>query len=153
MMRTIVVCTALVAAPALAGTTTGMMPVSLRVEPACRVEASALAFAGPAGHTMDAQSPVSILCTTETNVSVSLDNGRNARGGTRQLADGAGRLVPYAIYADAAHSRLWSAAAAPVAGTVGSGGEWRLTAFGRVEGADAMVAGTYHDTVTVTVSF
>lgn len=142
-----------VAGPARAQGASAAMPVSLRVEQSCRVEASPLAFAGESGAVLAAQSEVAVACTADTGVSVALDDGRNAAGSTRRLADSTGTFVPYAIFVDSAGTRAWGAGEAAVTGTVAGGADLRLTAYGRVETDRLLAAGTYRDTVTVTVSF
>ena len=141
------------AGPAHAQSASASMPVSLRVEQSCRVEASPLAFAGDAGASLAAQSEVAVACTADTGVSVALDDGRNAVGATRRLADENGTSVPYAIFVDPAGTRAWGTGEAAVTGNVASGEDFRLTAYGRVETDRLLAAGTYRDTVTVTVSF
>jgi len=141
-----------VAGPARAQVASAAMPVSLTVEQSCRVQASPLTFAGESGAILAAQSEVAVACTADTGVSVALDDGRNAAGSTRRLADETGTFVPYAIFVDSAGTRAWGAGEAAVTGTVGTGADLRLTAYGRVE-TGRLPAGTYRDTVTVTITF
>ncbi len=142
-----------VAGPAHAQGTSAAIPVSLSVEQSCRVQASPLAFSGTSGTILAAQSEVAVGCTADTGVSVALDDGRNAVGATRRLADETGGFVPYAIFVDSAGTRAWGAGEAAVTGTVAGGADLRLTAYGRVATDRLPAAGTYRDTVTVTVSF
>lgn len=141
------------AGPAHAQGASAAMPVSLTIEQSCRVEASPLAFVGKSGAVLAAQSEVAVACTADTGVSVALDDGRNAADSTRRLTDDAGAFVPYAIFVDSAGTRAWGAGEAAVTGTVAGGADLRLTAYGRVETDRLLAAGTYRDTVTVTITF
>lgn len=125
--------------------------VSLVVEPACRVSATPMAFAGRAGEPMDAASQIEVACNDQTPVAVRLDAGRNADGAERRLA-GDGGHVAYAVYSDAARSLRWDAGQVS-AGTAGAV-PLALGAYGRIDGAATPAAlGRYSDTITVTVEF
>lgn len=127
------------------------MQVSLTVRPACTVEASPLAFDGVEGSTIDAESRIAVTCNTDTAVSIALDTGANGTGTQRRLAGPAG-YVPYEIFAEAARRTPWDPGT-PVPAVV-EGGALHLVAYGRVEpGATYGLAGSFTDTVTVTVDF
>lgn len=138
-------------APAWAETASSTFEVSLVVEPACRVSATPMAFAGRAGEAMDASSQIMVACNGETPVAVRLDAGRNAAGNERRLA-GEGGHVEYAIYSDSGRSLEWSAGEVQ-AGTAGAT-PLMLAAYGRIDAAATLDAlGRYSDTITVTVDF
>lgn len=127
------------------------MRVSLDVRPACTVDASPLVFEGLEGSAIEAESRIAVSCTIDTPVSIGLDTGANAAGTQRRLAGASGH-VPYAIYLDPARRRPWDAHA-PIGMPV-EGGSLQLVAYGRVEpGATYGAAGSFTDTVTVTVDF
>jgi spore coat protein U-like protein len=137
--------------PALAEQASATMRVSLTVRPACKVEASPLAFDGFEGSAIEAESRIAVSCNTDTAVSVALDTGTNGAGAQRRLSGASGH-VPYAIYADAARRLPWDAQT-PVGAAV-AGGALQLVAYGRVEpGATDGAVGSFTDTVTVTVDF
>ncbi|MGX7951210.1 Csu type fimbrial protein [Tsuneonella sp. HG249] len=148
------------ATPALAGTATNNMPVSVNVLNSCTVAATPMAFGSPTaigGVDIDTTSTVSLVCTNGANYDVALDAGANASGTQRRMSNGA--TVPvyvnYGIYKDAARSTTWgSAIGATQAGNAGTSGLVSLTAYGRIPSTAASVgAGSYTDTVTVTVTF
>jgi spore coat protein U-like protein len=128
--------------------------VSLTVEPGCSVAAGPLAFVAHAGEGATARSQVDVLCNQDTGVSVTLDDGRNAARGVRHLAGSDGGRVAYEIYSDAAHMRRWGAGADAVAAAVAGAVGLQLVAYGVIVAPDtAGAAGSYSDTVTVTVDF
>ena len=142
---------AIVPSAAGAGQTSASMQVTLTVQPTCRVSASPLAFAGEAGHAIEAEARIAVDCNGDIPVAVSLDGGTHLAGGERRLA-GEGRYVPYTLYSDAGRRFAW-AAGHPLMATARDG-RIELAAYGRVE-ADAAVepGGTYEDTIAITVDF
>lgn len=148
------------AAPALAGTATNNMPVSVNVLNSCTVSATPMAFGSPTsigGVDIDTTSTVSMTCTNGANYDVALDAGLNASGTQRRMSNGATTpaYVNYGIFKDAARTTTWgSAVGATQSGNAGTSGLVSLTAYGRIPSTAASVgAGSYTDTVTVTVTF
>ncbi|MCU1748846.1 spore coat U domain-containing protein [Pseudomonas sp. 6D_7.1_Bac1] len=98
---------------------------------------------------------LSILCSSGTTPSVTVSAGSHdglSTGGTRALADGAGNFVPYDLYTDSGHTTLLAiggvinlAASTGVAQTV--------NIYGKAVGKAGLPAGTYTDTVTVSLTF
>ena len=82
-----------------------------------------------------------------------LDNGQHATGTTRRL-QGPGGFVTYELYRNATRTQRWGATLNndTVAGS-GNGGNQALTVYGRVPGQTTPSAGTYNDTITVTVTY
>ncbi|MCT2559767.1 spore coat U domain-containing protein [Tsuneonella sp. YG55] len=140
------------AAPAWAGQVSATMPVTLTVQPACRVSATPMAFAGTGGATIDAESRIAVDCNGDIPLSITLDGGAHAAGGERRLASGGGGYVSYVLYSDAGRRMPWLPGQ-PVAATA-RGGRLEMAAYGRVDpsatrGAD----GEYADIVAITVEF
>ena len=141
------------AAPAAAqsGVATAQIEVSLVVEPACRVTADPLSFHGTVGRTIDAEAGIAVTCNGETAVAVRIDAGSNPIGAERRMQGDRG-YVSYAVYSDPGRAQRWDAGR-PVAGVVRDG-RLQLTAYGRVEPvASLAAAGSYSDTIAVTVDF
>ncbi|MGX7953052.1 Csu type fimbrial protein [Tsuneonella sp. HG249] len=137
--------------PVTAESASSTIAVSLVVEPSCGVSATPAAFAGRTGEPMDAVSRIEVSCNDVTPVEVRLDRGLNGDGANRRLAGDAG-YVSYAIYSDAARSLAWHPG---LAQTAQAGfGSLSLSAYGRIDaGATRQAAGSYRDTITVTVDF
>jgi spore coat protein U-like protein len=107
----------------------------------------------------------SINCTRgDTNLSVAVDGGLNYANATpfgdRAMIDGSGKYLTYQLYEDGAHATAW-----PFATSGGAGSPVTLTAGGILSantialygviphGQIAADAGTYSDTIHVTVNY
>lgn len=148
----------LISGTAQAGVSTSSMPVSATILENCTVVATPLVFTPPQGGTaaVDSTSTITLACTPNADFDVALNAGANAIGGARHMKIAAGtELLPYEIYQDSAHTQIWGSNAGTNTrqGTAPTGAA-TFTAFGRIA-ADrpAVSAGTYADTVTVTVTF
>lgn len=153
---------AVAATPALAGTATNTLPVEVNVINSCTISATPMNFGSPTSigtANIDRTSTVSLVCTNGAAYDVAMDPGLNASGTQRRMSDGGGTpvYVPYAIYRDTSYTAAaeWTSGTGnTVSGTAGASGLVSLTAYGRIPAtAPSVVAGTYRDTVTVTVTF
>lgn len=142
-----------------AQTTQTTMDVSATVVKACVVSATNLAFGDydpTATIPSDATSSVTVTCTPGTSFSVGLNAGTTS-GSTvtnRRMASGGNRLS-YVLYSDAARTTNWGntpGSDTPAAVTAISS-PTVLTVYGRVPALQAVAAGSYTDTVTITVSY
>lgn len=147
---------ATVSTPALAGTATGTVDVSLSVSSACSVTAEPLAFGTVSAFdtAIDASSPTSVKCTPNASYTVYLDYGVNAGVGTQRKLKSttSATTVTYNLYSDSARTEVWGGALAGVTGS-GSGSDQPMTIYGQVPVQTAVGAGDYKDTVTVTVNY
>lgn len=150
---------ALISVPAYAETDDTTMPVTAEVLDACEVSATPMAFGTIpvlGSQDIDAQATISLLCTVGANYDVAMDTGLNAAGAQRNLgnADGATDVIPYEIYSDASFSAVWGSTSGNTVGGIATTGTVDITAYGRIPvSAAPVVAGSYEDTVTVTVTF
>jgi spore coat protein U-like protein len=137
------------------------MPVQVNVINSCTVAATPMNFGAPTAigtANIDRTSNVSLVCTNGATYDVALDLGLHAGAGSqRRMSNGAATpvYVPYGIYRDSAYTSEWTAAAGnTVTGVTPASGVVSLTAYGRIPvSAPSVGAGTYQDTVTVTVTF
>lgn len=143
---------ALAATPALAASTSTTFTVSATVVASCSVSASNLAFGSYTGTAnVDQTSTISVTCTNGTDYSVALNDGANASGSTRRMVNGGTNYLTYEMYSNAGRTTVWNAAS-PVAGT-GNGSAQSITLYGRVPSGQNVPAGSYSDTVQVTVTY
>ena len=120
----------------------------------CSVSAAPMNF-GTAGVLLgnaDASSTISVHCTNGVPWQVGLGNGNHASGNTRRMA-GAGGFVAYELYRDGARTQRWGSAAGTTVLGTGTGGAQSLTAYGRVAAQATPAAGTYTDTIVVSVTY
>lgn len=150
---------ALAPVSAMAATATDTMAVSATVQSACIVSVSPLAFGAynptAAGNT-DATTTVSVTCTSGTSYTVGLSagNGSGATVANRKMTNGSNTLN-YALYRDASRTAIWGntpgtdTPASAVAGASAAA----LTVYGRISASQNVPAGTYTDSITVTVNY
>jgi len=152
----------------MAGSASSSFAVTATVVAACKINsASAIAFGNydpavaNATASKDAQGTVQIVCTKSAVAVVSMDQGINPGTGStcsapsRQMNSGTSKLA-YGIYQDLAHGTPWGC----TSGTntlqftaTGAATPNNFTTFGSVPGGQDLPAGSYSDTVTVSVTF
>ncbi|HVV97760.1 MAG TPA: spore coat U domain-containing protein [Rhodanobacteraceae bacterium] len=121
----------------------------------CSVSATTLDF-GTVGvllANVDGTSTVSVQCANGVAYQVGLNDGQHASGNTRRMQGPAG-LVSYELYRNSARTQRWGNTlnSDTVIGS-GTGGTQNLTVYGRVPTQTTPSAGTYNDTITVTVTY
>jgi spore coat protein U-like protein len=129
--------------------------VTATVTSQCSVSASTLDF-GSVGLLLantDGTSTVTVQCASGAAYQVGLDNGQHATGTTRRM-QGPGGLVTYELYRNTTRTQRWGSTlnTDTVTGT-GNGANQTLTVYGRVPNQTTPSAGTYNDTITVTVTY
>ncbi|SEK61340.1 Spore coat protein U (SCPU) domain-containing protein [Roseateles sp. YR242] len=143
-------------------TTSGTLTVGATILVACNVAGGTLNFgstidplqsSGP----IDASTNLSVTCTNTTPYSVALSAGANAGGlnafSARAMKSGTNSL-PYQLYLDAAHSKVWgNGTNSSVHTGTGTGTQQSLTVYGRLPTVANAVPGDYSDTVTVTITY
>lgn len=140
-------------------TATGSLTVSASVTATCTVGTSAIDFLAvdPFATTdLTATGAVKVTCTNGTAYSIGLDKGANgADVSNRQMANGTA-MMNYALYTDDAHANNWgnTDGTDTLTGLTGSGTEQSNPVYGVVpKGQNALKAGSYSDTVVVTVNY
>lgn len=92
-----------------------------------------------------------VLCNPGVDYTLTFDAGQNGGGNIANRAmqrDGGAELVRYQIYQDQARNTVLNT----LSGT-GTGTAQPVVVYGRVPAQTAPVAGSYRDTVTITMSF
>jgi spore coat protein U-like protein len=151
----------LVAAPSYASTATGDLGVSATVTSNCTLSTSPVAFGNvdvTSGSNVDATGSIGVTCTSGTAWDASADagSGTGATLDTRKMTSGT-NLLNYVLYTDSARSTVWGDgvdSATSLISDTGSGVEQTKTIYGRVpSGQTGVPAGSYADTVAVTVTY
>lgn len=152
---------ALAATPAYAATTTDSLGVSATVSASCSVTTTPVAFGSVnvlSGSDVDATGGLSVTCTNGTAWSATADEGAStgATLATRKMANGL-NFLNYALYVDSGRTSIWGDGLLGVTGTysgTGTGSAQANTIYARVpSGQGTLPAGSYADTVTVTVTY
>lgn len=133
-----------------AATTTADFTVTATVLNTCSATATNLAFGTYANVTIDATSTVSVTCTSGGTYTVGLSNGANYSAPNRRMTNGSA-FLNFELYSDAGRTVVWNDTAT-VAGT-GSGSAQDLTVYGRLPGTQGLIAGSYTETITATVTY
>jgi spore coat protein U domain-containing protein, fimbrial subunit CupE1/2/3/6 len=158
----------LLAGNAFAAQTTGSFNVTASVANSCKVTSTSdIAFGAydPAvanfSTALDATGSVSVRCTRGTAADVALNEGANKAGTSscasplRRMTDGGTERLGYGIYKDSAHTQAWGCDAAndePFT-FAASNVPTTKTTYGTIPAGQDVAAGSYSDTVTVTVTF
>lgn len=106
----------------------------------------------------DSTSSIQLQCPMYTSFQVSLGNGMHAVGNQRRMSDGNGHYIRYELYKDSARTSRWGQtlnsdtyiASYPETLT---GSATTLTVYGRIPSQDPPWAGTYTDTVLITLTY
>jgi len=139
--------------------TSAPFTVSANVVAGCTVSAGDLNFgtASLLNSNVDSTSSVSVTCTSGLAYAVALSQGTTTGGTTTtRLMKHASTAstVPYKMYSDAARTANWGNATSDDVNGSGTGSAVNHTVFGRVPAqAVAPQAGSYSDTVTVTITY
>ncbi|CAN7390102.1 Csu type fimbrial protein [Variovorax sp. LjRoot178] len=111
--------------------------------------------AGPITSAQDNTSSVTMICRNRTAWNLGLDNGQNHDGGTRRMRLGStGNYVSYQLFRDSSHNLAWgSTIGTDTATGTGTGSAQSQTVYGHVPATQNVPAGSYSDTITVTVTY
>lgn len=146
-----------------AATVTTTLPVSLTVTAGCSVQATGINFGSTSGATnVTSTGTITVTCLSGTSYTVTLDGGiHSSIANLRTLQSSAvgTTSIVYELYKDAATTQIWGdngfgntyMQGTGVGGT-GTGVGQPLTVFGKILNTGNS-AGTFTDTVVVTVNF
>jgi spore coat protein U-like protein len=156
---TVIVGGALSPSTVAAATATGQFQVTLTLQAECRLASTSdLAFgaSGVIQTAINATSTLGVQCTNTTpyNIGLSAGAGAGATVTARKMTSGAGATVTYGLYRDTAHTQIWgdTVSSNTLSGT-GSGAVQTNTVYGSIPVQTTPAAGTYSDTVQVTVTY
>lgn len=99
-----------------------------------------------------------VTCTSGATYSVALGAGNNLSSGNRRMVNGTNFIV-YQLYSDMAQTTLWGDGTAGIgstrSGLSGSGATQSYTVYAKIPTSpqSAVPAGSYTDTLTITVTF
>ncbi|MEZ5663368.1 MAG: spore coat U domain-containing protein [Burkholderiaceae bacterium] len=136
-------------------TATNTLLVTATVSAACVVTTLPVAFGvyNPTlGTVLDGTGTVSVTCTNGTAYTVGLDGGSQADVAARAMVNGAD-LLSYQLYSDALRASAWGDTVGQLVSATGTGLPVSHTVYGRVAASQNVPAGSYSDTVNVTVTY
>lgn len=154
---------ALAAIPAHAGTTTGTFAVTATVVNSCVINsATALAFPNYDVNAVPAttgSSTINVNCTKGDTYTIALSYGGTGTAANRIMVSGVNNLN-YNLYTDSGYTKVWNNSC-----TVGNncdggtgagpgvGNAQSYTVYGQIPAGQNVPAGSYTDTITLTVNF
>ncbi|MDB2439265.1 spore coat U domain-containing protein [Hellea sp.] len=130
---------------------TGTLVVEATVSNVCSVATTPVTF-GEVGLTdVSTNGSITVTCTIFSPFEVALDGGNAGDINGRQMDNGLGNTIDYQLYTEANNTTVWGDGTS--GSTVdGTGPSETLTVYGAtLSGPEA--AGTYTDSVTVTVTY
>ncbi len=145
-------------AQATAGTVTATMPVTITIQNACDVSSVApttmdFGTQGPLTSAVNQTSTISVTCTSGAAYNIGLDGGSSGNINGRTMVNGS-NSVAYQLYSDANHTTVWgNTIGTDTVASTGTGSSQAFTVYGRVPAQATPPAGTYNDTVNVTVTY
>lgn len=156
---------AIAAIPAHAGTTTGMFQVTATVVNSCKINSAGnLAFGNydPTSATnTTGSSSISVNCTKGDVYTIALNYGANGGSASnRIMTDGAGNNLNYNLFTDSGYTKVWNStcgAGNNCDGGTGAGpggaNAQSYSVYGQIVAGQNVPAGSYSDTITLTVTF
>jgi len=137
---------------------TGYAPftVSANNTGSCTVSASNLDFGsvGSINANLDTSSTVDVTCSNGLSYDVGLNNGLTGTGPTARKMTAGASAVTYGLYHDGGRTQPWGdTIGGNTASGTGTGSVQSLTVYGRVSPQTTPSAGTYTDTIVVTVTY
>jgi spore coat protein U-like protein len=127
---------------------TANLNVTATVDASCTLNGGSLPFGIYTGDEKDATGEFTYECTPGTNITLSLNQGVN--GDRTMVADGGGSL-PYELYSDSNRTSVWGVDPAGVNPPLTSAEVETAQVFGRIEAGEQAPAGSYSDTVQITL--
>lgn len=146
---------ALDARPAAGGTETAVLNVTATVTSNCSVSGGTLAFgtyvSGQQAN-LDVQGTINYVNCAAGVLTFELDNGANANGSQRRMKSGQ-NFLNYEIYKTSARTSRLGSGPDGLQVQLLQGGGGNVAIYGRIPGGQNVPAGSYTDTVTITLTF
>jgi spore coat protein U-like protein len=147
------------ASPVYAATATSQFQVTMTLQAECKLtSASDLAFgtSGVIQAAVNATSAIGVQCTNTTpyNVGLSAGAGSGATVALRKMTSAGSATINYQLFRDTARTQTWGdVVGTNTASATGNGAVQTLTVYGTVPAQTTPAAGSYTDTVQVTVTY
>jgi spore coat protein U-like protein len=152
-------------ATSYAGTATGTMAVSTSVLMSCTISAGAMTFLSydpTAAADNDSTATITSTCTSGGAAIITMSQGSRAQGGSSDTvplramfngSEGSPEDLLYHLYSDSAGGTVWGNTAGSGKAITADGTAQNFTAYGRIPKNQTVTAGTFNDSVAVTLSY
>ncbi|KIP99636.1 spore coat protein U [Agrobacterium tumefaciens] len=147
------------AQPALSQTATSQFNVQMTITSDCQVTSAGNLDFGSTGvisANRDSTSSIVVQCTSGTAYNLGLDEGHGsgATVASRVMTGPSSAKINYSLYTDAGRTTPWgNTINTNTMAASGNGSTQTYTVYGRVPPQTTPAAGTYTDTVTVTLTY
>lgn len=136
----------------LSFTATATVPASCSINFAGAMDFGSI-YATETGQ-IDRNSAISLTCTRGTAWRMGLNNGVNASGDQRRMSGPNGQFIAYDLYRNPERWSRWgNTLNVDTAAGTGTGQAQQVNVYGRLENQWLSQAGSYADTITVTVTY
>ena len=152
-------------ATSYAATDTATMAVTTSVSMSCTITAGAMTFASydpTAAADNDATATITSTCTTGGAAVITMGQGNRAQVGSSDVAplramyngsEGAPEDLLYQVYSDSAGGTVWGNTSDTGKSITADGTAQAFTAYGRIPKNQTVGAGSFSDSVTVTLTY
>jgi spore coat protein U-like protein len=152
-------------ATSYAATDTATMAVSTSVSMSCTITAGAMTFASydpTASVDNDATATITSTCTTGGAAVITMSAGSRAQAGSTDAIplramyngdEGSPEDLAYYLYSDSAGGTVWGNTAGSGKAITADGTAQAFTAYGRIPKNQTVGAGTFNDSVSVTLTY
>ena len=156
------VVSAAITGSALAGTATGTLTVNATVLKVCLISNGTLSFGNydpTASSALNGSTTVTLTCTpgSSYNIGMGLGNGSGATTALRQMTLGGGSAtMGYELFQDSGYSVAWGTTISTntEAGTTSASSLTNtINVYGQIPANEVAAAGSYADSVTMTVTY
>jgi spore coat protein U-like protein len=137
-------------------TDTTSFTVTATIVANCTVSASAMYFGYYTGTTNNSTSTLTVNCTNLAPYTVGLNagTGKNATVTNRLMTGTGTATLGYGLYQNSGHSINWGmTSGTDTVGGTGTGAAQSITVYGKIASGTIPAAGTYTDTITVSMNF
>lgn len=141
---------------AVAGTDTGTLGVSVRVQDVCSIEGGVLDFGtynGSQGEDADATGSISYFGCTTGQLTFSLDAGQSGDIAGRAMQGSGNSSLTYQLYRNEARTLAWGQGADAMKLNLLRAGSGSVPVYGRIDGGQSVTPGVYSDAVNITLTF
>ena len=140
-----------------AATATGSFNVQVAIAATCVVtSATTLDFGtqGVLAANVDQTSTINVTCTNTTPYNIGLDKGLNGSSETTRQMKAGSALINYSLFSDSGRTTNWrNTVGTDTVAATGNGSAQPFTVYGRIPAQTSPAAGSYSDTITVTVTY
>lgn len=142
--------------PAMAASTSSAtFQVNANVQATCQISATNLSFGAYSGTLLANTSTITVTCTNNQSYDIGLDGGSS--GGTvtaRKMSGPGGAVLGYGLYRDNNHTTNWgNTIGTDTTHGTGNGSAQAFTVYGVLPADQLVMAGTYTDTITATITY